>query len=1324
MNRTAFDKANLSQNSFYSEHLQKTNANVVPDKFAEQLLKREETQPQKPLSGRVEKALVAASSQEKTRGIAGRLLLWTTNTGIAVWGTKHCLKLARFFMTLGTPSEGSRSLIDQEINKFCGSYNPALAIHKLTPLLAKWVQKELVALDWHKSVNAFLKEEHWTLQTLLDVLLTTMYANISKSLKEGTANQAILDRPVEVADILGCLCKIAHEHLPSINARYDVIEKIPDLEKRERKLRQLFGPMVEDFLAIAFPKGIKEFPLTKVPWVSNSFWMNVHKHLLPSLFLGIYRQLSNPLKEEKKQKLLQIPGGESLVSLAEIAGQKGGETIPSLFMNSDEKNTFSPLVTSIMDGFRSCLEASDKFREVLGNWLGKQLSHFGSSDDSNVKRLWMFIGGYLEPVFLHVFFHMSAVPQNIAAMNGRTPDALGIIAIRFFSLFSHFFNANKKMIDERVAALNLMLEDPEEDDVLLSLFRILADDMLEMMGLSTAEQMPLPNFIKNTAFKNLKEALPKFLLKQYFAITNSEMDDISIRKKLRSLMLDPKNLRKSEVTTKVISELHKKGIPRSDKNMIEEFYQTLWKESGTEKIVETMEEMCSVLANDLVEAAMGHYGVASQKMLSEKNNQFMKETHVFFKRLSERVLLEILVHLVETTIEKIPAGENQHPKHLLIFHTIMRFCHLLKEGLASIDVKLANANQSHQQKHAYLQDIRRAFAPLAAEFHALGGKNPLASLPLEGFPAADNMKELLWIAIRDTLLPDFLYQTYSEITDWQQDIQKSLNILEHCYHTTHPRWASHVLAQYVSDFVKHYLTTSSDDAAKTLLASLRQYFLKSVDESGRKVETSLQLQSASLETLMSQNLHLIGASEEAELNQIWPALTRYIEAAIAKFLAGISKTIHDIEAENPDFMIDVAITMLKDTAEHFDVLNRVTTSTGEEHSYRVDSSIMLAAFGSLLHDGVPLDPKATDSEKEQARLQGYFIPLAAKLLDLANLNINDFPLPIAFKQQLGELMIQNLLPLALMRADEKVLEHHVRDALMLNFVQTLYAALNGIEPAQEEGLPEESEIKLDPQQKRLNETCGALVLALVKLIPDTMVQYVFMKEKVKDMSAEAIGEAMMPHLSKWTLLQLIDTALYYGLPSFHPAKWEGKVGREVLIPRKAFIRPDGKMELKPVKKFKFTFPQTPAEITAANEAVINEAQKTRMKLRDGFTKTISSQLRVKAWIFTKTLWETFQANLNDFIEGQFPDKGPKVKAVVDTIVHWLFFDLLGSLFQFLATPFIRAVQYIIEKVYIDKRSEDIIENLHSDALENLFYKWLDTVLDMLVGFKKPLPERH
>ena len=155
-------------------------------------------------------------------------------------------------------------------------------------------------------------------------------------------------------------------------------------------------------------------------------------------------------------------------------------------------------------------------------------------------------------------------------------------------------------------------------------------------------------------------------------------------------------------------------------------------------------------------------------------------------------------------------------------------------------------------------------------------------------------------------------------------------------------------------------------------------------------------------------------------------------------------------------------------------------------------------------------------------MEGFSYPLAFKLMKLADITIKDLPFASYFRQELGQLLVQDVIPKTILSAFQEALKPQIRDEIMLNFVQKLYSELNKIEQQNTGELHEEKNPHIDPKQKHSNETCGALVLELVKLIPDNMVQYVFMKEQVKKMSAESIGEAIMPFLSKWTFLQVID----------------------------------------------------------------------------------------------------------------------------------------------------------------------------------------------------------
>ena len=98
----------------------------------------------------------------------------------------------------------------------------------------------------------------------------------------------------------------------------------------------------------------------------------------------------------------------------------------------------------------------------------------------------------------------------------------------------------------------------------------------------------------------------------------------------------------------------------------------------------------------------------------------------------------------------------------------------------------------------------------------------------------------------------------------------------------------------------------------------------------------------------------------------------------------------------------------------------------------------------------------------------------------------------------------------------------------------------------------------------------------------------------------------------------------------------------------------------------------------------------------------------------KEVWSTLQRVLDDFIERQFQQKGVRMKASLDLVCRKVFVELIGSVLGYIFWPLIQLVGLLIKKIYIDARSDDIIENLHADNLENLFYRSIDTVIEMLL----------
>jgi hypothetical protein len=1003
-----------------------------------------------------------------------------------------------------------------------------------------------------------------------------------------------------------------------------------------------------------------------------------------------------------------MPQGASLAMLAQAAVPMVEEVVPTLLLKGPE----GPLeaMAALLKSFRSLIKGSESLKNRLCDWLEGQCDQLGKAQDASIKMIWKFAASYAEPLLLHLFYHLSKVeiPQG-KTLEGKEPDALSVCCIKLFTMFSRFFRARGKAIADRLAQIQMKQWDPAKDEGLLGHFKLLTGDLLKMTALNDPQLIPVPLFFKQFIFNWLNEFLPHFFLQQYLLSLSPHSSNEGLASELRQQFFDEAYLKDPQLALNVISALYGK----EDKlDFFEFFREQLWLQSGTEKIVQTIEGICATSASNAVQGFMRAFALSFQKAL--QGSSFMEGSHGRLVSIAERLLLAFLKNLCQSTGSKAEEKEGDHPKKWLLFNMFYHTVDNVHQQLQGMEEEMLKIAKTYP-KNSYLYDLqmRQLYSQMAAQLHTLFGQEGISRLRLDGLPEQENLKQALWESLKTTLFADQLALFFSEVGAWQLEYKESVKELEHYYQTTHPVWACHVLAQYGSDYIRDFLTTSSQEAAKILLGAVFSWIGDRQDPKTIQTKELLLEQEESILELFSLNLRVIGESEEPVIQQFWDSLTYYIETALAKYLAALSKSIHEIEQKNPNLMVDLAIALLKETTAHFKLVNQVTETLGQEDpDFSLDPKTMLSRFGSGLNDGVPLDSSEA-LEKDAVRIEGFFYPLAFKLFRLADISLNDLPFSSNFREEAGELLMQEAIPRALLSAVQEAMKPHMRDGLMLDFVQKLYAELNKIEQRKSGELPEEEQPQIDPKQKHLNETCGALVLELVKLIPDTMVQYVFMKEQVKKMSAESIGEAIMPFLSKWTFLQVIDFFIYNGLPNLHPARWEGKQGKETLVPRKAFVRPDGKSELKLVKKFKFSF--HPSKEQLRSESL--QANQIRKQLRNEFTSTISLQLRLKAMSIAKELWGSVQRALDDFIERHFQQKGLKIKQSADLFCRKLFLELIGSVLTYIFWPLIQLIGLLIKKLYVDARSEDIIENLHSDSLENLVYRSLDTIIEDLLKLR-------
>lgn len=1212
--------------------------------------------------------------------------------GVSVSFFKAC----RTLLMTGAPSAGVRKKQQATVYTVSGSPQLAKAVPDIASFLAEGIHGLLVDPNSEQIMNNFFKGEKQTLKSLLEDLLPTLYINLSKYASEHSGNEyRDLEGGFTPVKAVSVIVQMFNTHFPHITTRIAAIDKIRDPEKFEKKFRDLFTPLVDDIIAAFFPNGPQDFPLLEIPFFTKSVWSKFKHLYLPNLLIDLYTQFRAPHFVMPKEKLAAMPNGHLLVSFAETMATSAPELIPQIFVDQ-------AFLSSISDHLKGFFEGSDHLKNWLATWVSSVIGSFGKSQDPEIKKIWTFFASYLEPFLVHIFIHL-AEKDSMEKEQGATEDAIGTMIRKLTLCLCQFFDGHKAAIDTYIESHATSSENFSAKPEFIALMKPLSDSLLKICGLERADLLPLPVCLQKIIYGLLQEHLPRFLAKQYHAIKGAPMDDAIARRRLRSFFFDDRNIQNPQVTVKVVSALF--AIKDESNPAFEEFFRKLWKESGTEDFVQWLESILKLVSVEIADSL-----VASLNLGKESKSLFLKQITQFLSSFCETALVKIFADFLDSS--KDACFKTKPSSDMCLLNVFKSVVDLFSKHLKGMGHRIQKM-QSEESKNAERRDI---FKGLAKDIQEFCPSNPLTHLPFDGLPGGESLKSLLWDKVKLIVLPEFLSRTYLECTSWISQKEKTTQKIDKYFHTTHPFWSSKLFSQYASDRLRNFLESGSDNCAHLLLYSIRQHFENSKSPDKAIAVNYLLKHHAKAKKTISSMLKIIAKGNNKSLDQIWVALVNYLDSSFMEFFKNLSANLQEIEEKNPDLMVDLASGLLKDAADYFKTLNRITSQNNAEHAFKLSERDVILGFGfdMNLHRGIPYDFSASESEKEAFRIQKSYIPRTRKILKLANIKMEDLPVPSFLRSVFGEVLTKKLLPLVFLQADRTLLEPPMRDILMLKFVQTLYATLNAITFPTNNEIIEEFITHQDPKQKRLNESCGAVVLELVKLIPDTMVQYVFMKEKVKNISAAALGEAIMPLLSKWTLLQVVDAILYSSITGLHPSKWEGKAGRETLVPRKLFTRPDGKTGIKKANRFKFIFPITPKEIQAELDFKTLEARRVSLQLRDAFTQTISSQMVLKIQQVVKSTWDYHQIQIDDFAKKYLPSFILPFKRFVDSCFHIIFIDVIGSILELATSPVFKLIKLIIEKMYIDHRSDEMIKNLHSEGFDILLYRWVDTFLDTLL----------
>ena len=1042
-----------------------------------------------------------------------------------------------------------------------------------------------------------------------------------------------------LTNTLSNLLKITGKNINEMDARIFIkLQKLNAMPECKEKLL-MSGKLAGHFIPLAkellIASGFNKADDLPVPFfIKKVLWTALNESIFPEFLMKLYQDITigKAAVTEFDEKVSKFTGLEHLKEITEISAanlipliKEGGQENSSVISN----NIDVALKENGISGFDQV-------------WIKNGIEHLTLSNEEGIKQTWKFLENYLQKLLYYALTHIAVAyeaefpKKNIIAQ--ITGNILKILE-------KYFLDPNGKT---KVRLEKLILKHPEKtkDELLFEMF---SEEALKITGFDDKEALPVPSFVKGCLLNVLKsKVLPLLLNKLYTDIINPQSLKQFYYNKLNELAIDEKTL--SEEISSLAINYQKNKLPQ-------DVQDKLWEIAGTSDIAKQIETTCMLFANDIKgvikkyikdEAAdiaklinellpdkkfLGS-GEGGVPWLAEDIKAFVNNSSVehpqsweYLENIIETALLKVLVkaaEAVDNPSSPFISANGEHPKTFLAANIIVKLLTIMEKHHQTIAVDMIKAGKASNPmvKQAMMREI---FLPVAADLFKIFElkTGPTMASPLEDLPVPEALKFSLWKTLKTKVVPDLLAKMYCDITAWEDAVKPEKHKLRKAFNTTHPEYFCAMISQYVQDFLPFYFSTSHLELADVILNAMGEYLKEAENkEKAQSIVHYMEAHEIAIKELLGKNVKGIGEIDHSAVQESWPMIKNYVEAAMIKIFSGMSGNIKIIENKDHTFLVDTAISLLTIMTEHFVTINKIKQLPGinKSKAYQVKEADMLTGFGAKLHPGVPknlVDP----TENDKLRLKDFFIPFTGKLLELANVKgPKDLPVPAAMQENMWMIMKEKMLPEVFLKLFKIVLEPETLDLLMLNSLETLSQALDSI-PDESGFIYEDQDVEDDAKQKELNKACGELIKQLVDLVPQTFTNYVFKNIKiVHTLTAEALGKSVRKYLSKWTLLKFIDQSLFNGLPKIHPGHWakaapDAPEGYDKFIPEKLVIK-DGKV-VSSSHEIKFEFPKTPDEKVAFDKLKIQQAQENSKKLKEKLTETISTRLQATIKEFIK-----------------------------------------------------------------------------------------------------------
>jgi hypothetical protein len=643
-------------------------------------------------------------------------------------------------------------------------------------------------------------------------------------------------------------------------------------------------------------------------------------------------------------------------------------------------------------------------------------------------------------------------------------------------------------------------------------------------------------------------------------------------------------------------------------------------------------------------------------------------------------------------------------------------------------------------------------------FNVLVDQETLESIPL---PA----KDLLVEAAKTSILPSILKEVQEHTTAWIGEAQQNREELYRLTGQNHVSETCRVLGEYVRDYMPFFFGQNNPKIADMLHEVIRENLRKS----GQTVPTAefLQANSPEAKAFISGQMRILSESQDPDIRNFYKGISEYTESTILKIAVGVFKSIHaydteftlfpeleeecklqaekdcdeifdsltddekphfDRKAIYAQFLADrrrplvqerilerrlrLVTDLLRRVVLHFEAIDSVRKEQGKSHGYEVPLSDKLNAFSATsVPAGIPRNPLAPQSEKDDIRIEGFFGPLMTQILEMADITGDNLAIWEPIRAMAFDLFAKSLLPQVALSIGTAAVEPENIDALLINVIDILNKSLAEYSQMSYEELVEAATSKAALQRQarestfhegKFKEQLGGFLETFFRLMPTVSARLIIGIDKFKELSADQLGALMADVIRETPLGLMVDKMIEAGLPSLHPDikndQWVG-TGKDR---RFVHYRQDVNGEtVVPLVEEARTFNCAEEPITVKKKKV----KENRQRLTDTLLECFKSAMH--------NLWRSLMNKVNVKVKTYCGRFVVGVKLRIDSIIQKITAPV-WKILKIISYPVVAPVKFLW-RLYVKKQGETLRNNLADPVNEVLVQNCVTRVMNELQG---------